>query len=98
MDHVVTFLKQGSLPKDKCEAKKVHRNAPRYWLSEKKKLYKRSYSEPYLFCVHLKQWSSCWKSYMKAYMGVIQGVGLWRIGPSPKGTGGLACKKPLRIM
>ena len=71
MNHIVTFLKQGSLPEDKCEVEKVRINAPRYWLSEEKKLYKSSYSGPYLFCVHPKQWSPCWKSYIKAYMGAI---------------------------
>ena len=52
MDPIVTFLKQGLLLEDKCEAEKVHRSAPRYWLSEEQKLYKRSYLGPYLLCVH----------------------------------------------
>ena len=30
MDPIVTFLKQGSLPEDQCEAEKVHRSAPCY--------------------------------------------------------------------
>ena len=34
MDPIVNFLKQGSFPKDKCEAEKVCRVAPHYWLSE----------------------------------------------------------------
>ncbi|XP_075666061.1 uncharacterized protein LOC142635889 [Castanea sativa] len=36
------------------EAEKVRRSAPCYWLSEEQKLYKRSYSGPYLLCVHLE--------------------------------------------
>ncbi|XP_075656878.1 uncharacterized protein LOC142626990 [Castanea sativa] len=52
MDPIVTFLKHGMLPEDKVEAKKVRRSAPRYWLSKEHKLYKRSYSGPYLLCVH----------------------------------------------
>ena len=52
MDPIVTFLKQELLPEDKCEAEKVRRNSPRYWLSKEQKLYKRSYSGPYLLCVH----------------------------------------------
>ncbi|XP_075633530.1 uncharacterized protein LOC142605991 [Castanea sativa] len=52
MDPIVTFLKQGILPEDKTRVEKVRRNAPRYWLSEEQKLYKRSYSSPYLLCVH----------------------------------------------
>ena len=50
----MTFLKKGELPEDKCEAEKVRRSAPRYWLSEEQKLYKHSYSGPYLLCVHSK--------------------------------------------
>ena len=49
MDPLVTFLKQGLLPEDKGEVEKV---PPRYWLSEEQKLYKRSYTGPYLLCVH----------------------------------------------
>ena len=52
MDLFVTFLKQGLLPEDKGEAKKMHRKASRYWLFEKQKLYKHSYTGPYLLCVH----------------------------------------------
>ena len=54
MDPLVTFLKQGLLPKDKGEAEKVHRKAPHYGLSEEQKLYKCSHTGPYLLCVHPK--------------------------------------------
>ena len=46
------FLKEDILPDDKFEADKVRRKAPRFWLSENQKLYKRSFSGPYLLCVH----------------------------------------------
>ena len=52
MDPIVTFLKQGSLPEDKFEAEKVRRSAPHCWISEEQKLYKCSYSGPYLLCVY----------------------------------------------
>ena len=54
MNPIVTFLKQGLLPDDKCEVEKVRRSAPHYWLSEEQKLYKRFYLGPYLLCVHLE--------------------------------------------
>ena len=54
MDPVVSFLKDRILPEDKTKAKKIRRNAPRYWLSEEQKLYKQSYFEPYLLCTHLE--------------------------------------------
>ena len=52
MDPLVLFLKDDILPEEKSEADKVRRKASRFWLSEGLKLYKRSFSEPYLLCVH----------------------------------------------
>ncbi|XP_065620827.1 uncharacterized protein LOC112000149 [Quercus suber] len=52
MDPIVRFLKDDILPQDKSEAKKVRRKAPRFWLSKDHKLYRHSYSGPYLLCVH----------------------------------------------
>ena len=52
MDPIVLFLKEDVLPEDKFEADKVWRKAPRFWLSENQKLYKRSFSGPYLLCIH----------------------------------------------
>ena len=54
MDPVISFLKDDILPKEKSKAVKVRRKAPRFWLSEDQKLYKRSFSGPYLLCVHPK--------------------------------------------
>ena len=52
MDSIIQFLKDDILPKEIIEADKVRRKATRYWLSENQKLYKRSFSGPYLLCVH----------------------------------------------
>jgi len=49
---LVSFLKDGVLPDNKGEAEKIQRKAPCFWLSEEQKLYKRSFSGPYLLCVH----------------------------------------------
>ena len=54
MDPIVAFLKNDILPEGKSEAEKIRRNATRFWLSEDHKLYMRSYSRPYLLCVHLE--------------------------------------------
>ena len=54
MDPIVAFLKNDILPKGKSEAKKIRRNATRFWLSKNHKLYKRSYSGLYLLCFHLE--------------------------------------------
>ena len=54
MDPILIFLKRDILPEEKSEAEKIRRKAPRLWLSEDKKLYKCSFSGPYLLCVHLE--------------------------------------------
>ena len=54
MDSISLFLEKDVLPEEKSEADKVRRKAPRFWLSEDRKLYKRSFSGPYLLCVHPK--------------------------------------------
>ena len=52
MDSIVLFLKEYVLPESKFEADKVQRKAPRLWLSEDQKLYKRYFSGSYLLCIH----------------------------------------------
>ena len=52
IDSVVLFLKEDILPVEKSEANKVRRKAPQFWLSEDQKLYKRSFSNPYMLCIH----------------------------------------------
>ena len=52
MDFIMQFLKEDTLPEEKVEANKVRRKTTRYWLSKNQKLYKRSFSGPYLLCVH----------------------------------------------
>ena len=54
MDPIVSFLKDDTLPEEKSEAEKVRRKAPQLWLFKNHKLYKRSYSGPYLLCIHPK--------------------------------------------
>nr|XP_023906681.1 uncharacterized protein LOC112018356 [Quercus suber] len=52
MDALIGFLKDDILPEERKEADKIRRRAARFWLSEDQKLYKRSYSGPYLLCIH----------------------------------------------
>ena len=52
MDSIVLFLKEDVLSEEKSEAEKIRRKAPCFWLSEDQKLYRRSFSRPYLLCVH----------------------------------------------
>jgi len=52
MNSIVLFLKDDILLEEKGEADKVRRKAPRFWLSNDQKLYKCSFSGPYLLCIH----------------------------------------------
>ena len=54
MDSITQFLKEDILPVEKIEADKIRRKATSYWLSEDDKLYRRSFSGPYLLCVYLE--------------------------------------------
>ena len=52
MDPIVLFLKDDILPEEKGEFDKVRRKAPRFWLFEDQKLYRHSFSGPYLLYIH----------------------------------------------
>ena len=52
MDSIIRFLREDILPEERIQADKVQRKATSYWLSEDHKLYKRSFSGPYLLCVY----------------------------------------------
>ena len=52
MDPILLFLGKNILPEEKSEAEKVRWKAPQFWLSKDIKLYKCSFSGPYLLCVH----------------------------------------------
>ena len=52
MDSIIQFLKEDILSEERIKDDKVRRKATRYWLSKNQKLYKRSFSGPYLLCVH----------------------------------------------
>ena len=54
MDPIIQFLSKDILPEDQSEVEKIRRKAPRFWLSEDQKLYRRFFSRPYLLCIHLK--------------------------------------------
>ena len=52
MDPLVAYLRDDCLPEDPKTASIIKRKASGYWLSRKGNLYKRSFSGPYLLCVH----------------------------------------------
>lgn len=52
IDPLVSFLKDGTLPKDRGDFEKIWRKASWYWLFEELKLYRHSFLGPYLLYVH----------------------------------------------
>ena len=52
MDPILLFLERDILPEENSEVEKIRRKAPRFWLSEDRKLYKRFFFGLYLLCVH----------------------------------------------
>ena len=52
MDPIVLFLREDILLENKSDVDKIRRKAPRFWLSEDQKLYKRFFLGPYLLCIH----------------------------------------------
>ena len=54
MDPIVLFLREDILPEDKLETNKIRRKASHFWLFEDQKLYKHSFSGPYLLCIYLE--------------------------------------------
>ena len=69
MYSISLFLEKDILPEEKFEAEKVRRKAPWFWLSEDRKLYKRSFSGPYLLCVHPKASESLLKELHEGVYG-----------------------------
>uniref|UniRef100_A0A2N9EUX0 Uncharacterized protein n=1 Tax=Fagus sylvatica TaxID=28930 RepID=A0A2N9EUX0_FAGSY len=52
MDPILSYLKDNKLPEDRKEAKMIKLKAPRFWVSKEGLLYRRSFTGPYLLCVH----------------------------------------------
>jgi ribonuclease HI len=52
MSPILAYLKEDILPTDRKEADRIRRIAPRYWVSKEGYLYRRSFTGPYLRCVH----------------------------------------------
>ncbi|GMQ07790.1 hypothetical protein CsSME_00051838 [Camellia sinensis var. sinensis] len=52
MDLIIVFLKDGILPEKKKEANKIRVKSQRFWLFPSLALYRKSFTGPYLKCVH----------------------------------------------
>ncbi|XP_028052083.1 uncharacterized protein LOC114256628 [Camellia sinensis] len=52
MDPIIAFLKDGILPEEKKAAHKIRARSEQFWLSPSRALYKKSFTGPFLKCVH----------------------------------------------
>ena len=95
MDPIVAFLKDDILPEVKSEAEKIRRSATRFWLSEDHKLYRRSYSEPYLLCVHLEASELMLEELLEGICRSTQEEDPCRTEPLLRAIGGWGCKRKL---
>ena len=52
MDPILSYLKDNKLSEDTKEANMIKQKSPKYWVSKEGSLYRWSFTEPYLLCVH----------------------------------------------
>ncbi|XP_065616036.1 uncharacterized protein LOC112016767 [Quercus suber] len=98
MDALIGFLKDDILPEERKEADKIRRRAARFWLSEDQKLYKRSYSGPYLLCIHPEATESLLEELHEGICGSHTGGRSLAHRALLRDIGGRACrKKPMTM-
>ena len=71
MDSIIQFLREDTLPEERIEADKVRRKATKFWLFENQKLYKSSFSRPYLLCIHPEMTESLLEELHEGICGFI---------------------------
>ena len=85
MAPIVHYLSSGDLLDNRIEAHKIHVQAIRFSLVNRK-LYKRSLDGPYLNCLTTQQDDIYWQNSMKEYAETIQAAELWLTRPLRKVT------------
>ena len=98
MDPILLFLKEDVLFEDKFKVDKVRRKAHRFWLSEDQKLYKRSFSDPYLLCIHPKAMELLLEELHEGICESHTGGDLCLTRLSHKAIGGQICRRKYRSM
>ena len=96
MDPIMLFLKDDIFSEEKGEANKVRRRAPRFWLFENQKLYKRFFSRPYLLCIHPEIVDPLLEELHEEIVEFIQMASHCLTRPLSKGIGGQICKRKHR--
>ena len=98
MDPIILFLKEDILPKEKLEADMVQRKAPRFWLFEDQKLYKCSFSRPYLLCIYLEASKLLLEELHEGIYRATKEADLCLIEPLHRDINGRTCRRRLKNM
>ena len=98
MDPIINFSKDQTLLAAKKEAHKVRVKSERFWLFPSGALYKKSFTSPYLKCVHPSSVEAFLYKIHEGICGSHIGAGPWPTELFHKATGGHACKLMPRNM
>ena len=88
MDDIISYLKDNVLPEEKKVAHKMKLRAARFWLSPDGGLYQKSFTGPYLRCIHPDLVSSFLTKIHEGVCGIHTGGAPSPTAQSPRGTGG----------
>lgn len=70
MHPIISFILDGTLVEEQKDAEKIRQKSAKFWLSKKKKLYRRSFEGPYLLYVNLEVVDrNCTKGCVEAIQG-----------------------------
>ncbi len=95
MDPLIAYLRDDCLPEDPKAASTIKRKAPSYWLSKEGNLYKRSFSGPYLLCVHPNQVDNLLFEIHEGICRSHTGVDHWLTKQCRRVIGGHICRAML---
>ena len=73
MDPVVTFLKEGTLLKDRIEKQRIFAERHRGSSCSRIRNYTSARIQGCICCVFImRRWKCCWKNYIREFVAVIQ--------------------------
>ncbi|KAJ8636587.1 hypothetical protein MRB53_010854 [Persea americana] len=80
------------------EAQKIRLKAARFWLSPDGRLYRKSFTGPYLQCVHPSKVTTSFTKFMRGSAAATSEVGRLPTEQSAKDTGGRTCRRTPKSM
>ena len=90
MDPILSYIRDGILPKDRKQARKLKCRAARYTLLDGV-LYRRGFTLPLLRFWMTRKQTMCWGKFMKEYAATTRGQGLCPSSHFGKGISSRLC-------